>query len=497
MGLVLTPLVIRLTGRRDGDGAREFHHTHAQPVSRLGGIVFAASFVVVLFVTFIWFPAEDAHSQLRVVVAGTSLAMFALGFWDDLKPLGARKKLIGQIVIAAIACHYGARIEESRNPFSQELFSLGLWSYVITIVWLVGMTNLINLIDGMDGLAGGIALMLMALLTYVGIHSALAMPLLVAATMSGVLLGFLRYNFPPARIYMGDGGAYFLGFLIGILSLMNSHKGTVMAALIAPLFALALPILDVSLAIVRRGLKGLPIFRPDRAHIHHKLIQRGFSRRRAVLLLYGISSVFLLTAFGVFWSEGRWVPILLGFVCLTFILVARSFDFSREWFAVGRTVERSLELRKKTEYALAAANWLELEGEQSRTLDDLWESYQFMIRKMGFSGVTLELMDGRREWKAPADSGVATELSSMQELGGARPMTVKLWSDSRQMSDELFRHLSELAAEAWLKATTRWQQANHSPARFNTRASDGNGDVAQSPDAAGARPIGSNVPEVG
>src|SRR5204862_6919984 len=151
------------------------------------------------------------------------------------------------------------------------------------------MTNLISLVDGVDGLAGGICLMLMALLSYVG-HVNGSFVLLTAG-MAGALLGFLRFNFPPARIYMGDGGAYFLGFQIGVFSIASSQKGAIFGALAAPLFVLALPILDVALAILRRGFRGLPIFRPDRSHIHHRLIGMGLSRRKVVVSIYALTLV--------------------------------------------------------------------------------------------------------------------------------------------------------------------------------------------------------------
>ena len=151
------------------------------------------------------------------------------------------------------------------------------------------MTNLVNLIDGIDGLAAGICLMLTVLLMDPQ-ASGTAIPLMVCG-VAGSLLGFLVFNFPPAKIYMGDGGAYFLGFPIGELTISNSHKGTVAAALVAPLFVLALPILDVSLAIMRRGLKGLPLFRADRRHIHHRLLEMGLSRRRAVIAMYSPCTV--------------------------------------------------------------------------------------------------------------------------------------------------------------------------------------------------------------
>ncbi len=310
LGFIVTMVVIPIIRRRSttaaaGGNGVEFHHTHKTPISRLGGLALAVAFVLVALVVFIWFPANEERTRIRLIIVFSSLAMFGLGFWDDLRPIGARKKLIGQVLIAAMVCAFGIQIEQLRNPLTGEVLELGLWSWTVTILWLVALTNMINLIDGIDGLAGGLALMLMGLLANVGAGQESIFRVLIATGMSGALLGFLRYNFPPAKIYMGDGGAYFLGFLIGLLSLVQAQKGTVMAALIAPLFALALPILDVILAIVRRGLKGLPIFRPDRQHLHHRLQAMGWSRTRTVMILYAISLVFLLMAFGVFWSQGR------------------------------------------------------------------------------------------------------------------------------------------------------------------------------------------------
>ena len=178
--------------------------------------------------------------------------------------------------------------------------------------------------------------MLMTLLAYVG-HQGGSFGLLTSG-MAGALLGFLAFNFPPARIYLGDGGAYFLGFQIGLFSILSSHKGTVFAALTAPLFVLALPILDTALAIVRRGLRGLPIFRPDRKHIHHHLLGMGMSRQKVVLYLYVVTLLFLVMGFAAYWSRGRLIPVLLGAATLILLLCAGKLRFSRDWFAVGQVV---------------------------------------------------------------------------------------------------------------------------------------------------------------
>src|SRR5437773_3927267 len=294
MGIVflVVPLVVNSSRRaRLIRRSPDLHHTHKAHVPRLGGIALAAAFVVHNLLIVILFP-ERASMRERLVVVGACLAMFGLGLWDDLRPIGAKRKLLGQVLIASIVCCFGIGIMSFKIPFSGPIIPLGGWGVLITVVWLVAMTNLINLIDGVDGLAGGISLMLMALLAYVGYQNGNFE--LLASGMAGALLGFLWFNFPPARIYLGDGGAYFLGFQIGLLALLSSHKGTVAAALVAPLFVLALPIVDMLLVIMRRGLRGLPLFRPDRQHIHHRLLAMGFSRKKAVLSIYAVTLVFLL-----------------------------------------------------------------------------------------------------------------------------------------------------------------------------------------------------------
>src|SRR5438552_3129152 len=277
----------------------DLHHGDENPVSRLGGIALAAAFVVLNVVEAVIRP-PPANSRETIVIILTSLAMFGLGFWDDLRPLGAKKKLLGHILIASAVVGCGIGITTFKIPFSGRIIDLGGWGALLTIVWLVSITNLINFIDGVDGLAAGICLMLMALLAYVG-HQNGTLDLL-ASGMAGALFAFLWFNFPPARIYLGDSGAYFLGFQIGLLALAGSQKGTIAAALVAPLFVLALPILDMLLAIIRRGLHGLPIFRPDRKHIHHRLLEMGLSRRKVVLSLYALTLVFLLMGFLAFVS---------------------------------------------------------------------------------------------------------------------------------------------------------------------------------------------------
>lgn len=449
---LLLPAIIRRG--RTWASAREhsFHQTHTENIPRFGGLALAVSFLCVVSAAhaFLQIPPDRLKENLGMVV--TALLMFALGFADDLRPLGARKKLLGQSVIALLASIWVTHIQVIQNPLTGDRLELGWWGVLITVFWLVAFTNLINLVDGVDGLAGGISLMLMGLLAYVGMAGAAILPVCVAAGLVGALVAFLRYNFPPAKIYLGDGGAYFLGFLIGLISMRQSQKGTVVAALAAPLLALALPILDVTLAILRRGFKGLPLFRADRKHLHHRLLDEGMSRRETVLLLYGFSSFCLVAAMAAFVAGGRYWPVAFGAVFLLLLLGATRFRFARNWFSPGQLLGESLGMRQETQYALALCRWFELEGRRASSLDALWTDFGFLLGKLGFARVCLKLEGDTRRWQANVQLASESLLQREVTLNHAIHRAVEFVADKNQMTPRLFDQLTELAAEAWLKA---------------------------------------------
>jgi len=466
----LIPLIQKVSTQRATNGqTRQFHQTHQAPISRLGGVALAVVFALIATLVLLLFPLEVGRAKACVVMVGGALAMFGVGFWDDLRPLGAKKKLILQIVIAWSVYFFGIRVEQFTNPLTGTVVSLGPWGLAATVLWLVALTNLVNLIDGIDGLAGGISLMLMVLLASVSLGSNQIFPAVIAVGMAGALVGFLRFNFPPARIYMGDGGAYLLGFLIAILSIDASHKGTVAVALIAPAYALGLPILDTAAAIIRRGLRGLPLFRADRKHIHHQLVKLGLSHRRAVLLLYGISLIFLLLAFGVFWLEKRLMPLWFG-VASSAVLIAVNRRRLLPWvLSIGLFVRNSARVRKETRYALTLGYWFELEAERCSSVRELWLNYQFVLDKLGFAQVNLRLEDCTESWQALAFAQAEIEgfnYHSELVIAGSS-MRLDFRADSSRLPDGLFEHLSEVAGEIWFKAALRWQAATRLPVRFD------------------------------
>lgn len=463
---LLIPPIQKWSRSASNHSERSFHHTHKAPVSRFGGVALTAAFVVISIVTL--FLSDRLFRGPITIVLGC-LAMFALGLADDFRPLGAKVKLIAQLATAVAIYFAGLQIEVLNNPLTGKPIALGIWSLPLTVFWIVALTNLINLIDGIDGLAGGISLMLMCLLAYTGLaHGGYSFATCMSVGMAAALVAFLCYNFPPASIYMGDGGAYFLGCFIALITISTSHKGTVAAGLIAPLVALALPIIDVSLAILRRGLSGLPIFRPDRKHIHHRLLQSGFSRRRAVLILYGVSLVCVATAFAIFWSQGKLVPILFGLACLLVLCGSPVISFARNFWQVRKLLGNSLQLRRESRYALAMMAWLEMEAERRDTLQELWTSYLFFTRKMGFFHVRLILSEGTdfvwRSSSPPASTGEWHRVR--QEMSFANIRAIEFSASTSAMPAETFRHLSELAAEAWMKAAQCWKAASGHPIVF-------------------------------
>jgi UDP-GlcNAc:undecaprenyl-phosphate/decaprenyl-phosphate GlcNAc-1-phosphate transferase len=214
-GLAVAFLVIRLVLAWSGGASadltiRDLHHTHKLPVPRMGGLGLVAAFVLVGGAAVAWHDQNLNPGQSSVVFLALASAMFLLGFWDDLRPIGAKKKLLGQILIAAASYFLGFSIDKFKVPFVGSELVLGWWALPLTVFWLVAMTNLINLVDGIDGLAGGICLMLMILMVYVGLQT--QQLVLVASGMVGALIGFLWFNFPPARIYMGTGEPTSLAF---------------------------------------------------------------------------------------------------------------------------------------------------------------------------------------------------------------------------------------------------------------------------------------------
>lgn len=286
---LLIPRVTQLAyklGRVDVPDARK---VHTVPIPRMGGVAIFFGFWIALAVveylfTGVLFPRSGPF--LGMFIGATMI--FALGLADDFKPLPAKFKLLMQIVAAGIAVYFGVRIDFLSNPGGGLILLAPAIAIPLTVFWMVGITNTINLIDGLDGLAGGVSLIAAATTALIAWQTHQPTIALVALALMGATIGFLRYNWNPAKIFMGDSGSLFLGFTLASLSVVGLLKLLATAALMVPVLILGVPIFDTAFAIVRRAWNRRPIFSPDRGHLHHRLLGLGLSQRRTVIIIYGI-----------------------------------------------------------------------------------------------------------------------------------------------------------------------------------------------------------------
>ncbi len=386
--LLLTPLCRDLFLSRGWvdhpDGGRKSHKT---PVPRNGGLPIALSYggalLVVLFLNPLKATLYIQHEHVFLGLVPATILIFATGLVDDLKGLKPSQKLIGQLAASVFAVWFGARL--AFLPTHPSV------SFLLSVVWLLGCTNAVNLIDGMDGLATGVGLLATLttlLVALLGGNMGLA---LATIPLVGCLIAFLSYNFAPASIFLGDCGSLTIGFVLGCFGLIWSQRAGTLLGMLAPLMALALPLLDVCLAICRRFLRQVPIFEADRGHIHHMVLGLGFSTRRAALLLYafcGLSASFAIIASvspgGLHWA------ILLVFCAMVLFAINRlgyvEFSAARKMLS-GSSMLRAIQ----DEIYLQE---LEVELAQAESLEVWWSVACECCRELDFISARLNI-DGQ------------------------------------------------------------------------------------------------------
>lgn len=313
-------------------------HIHGRPIPRMGGLAIFGGVMLALLVTL---PIDRSVALVRepryVVLAVPyralaqplvgillgGIAITALGVLDDLRTLPGKLKFPLIYVTAGIPVLFGMTTPFLTNPFSGKLISIGIIGKIFTVVWLGSLAIAMNSIDGVDGLATSIASITGAtLFTAAASRNDVAM-MTLAATIVGASLGFLRHNFNPARIFMGDSGSMLLGFLLGAVSVQGLFKTATVLSLAVPVLALAVPILDTGYAIVRRYRTGVSIFLPDRGHLHHRLLERGLTQRQTVLVLSLCSAVFGLGGLAVAGISRTTSLVTLGVIIAALALLAR------------------------------------------------------------------------------------------------------------------------------------------------------------------------------
>lgn len=316
------------------DVPRDARRMHKRPIPRMGGLAIFMGFLSAILI----FGKFDV--QMLSILLG-AMIIVVLGIFDDIVALGAKFKFCIQIIAAAIpVCIGGLKIEffTSFNPFSNNpYFSLGILTIPVTILWIVGITNAVNLIDGLDGLAAGVSSIAAMTMLAVGLLTNEVMVAIVMAALAGSCIGFLPYNFNPAKIFMGDTGSTFLGFMLATMSIEGFFKFYAVISFAVPFLILGLPIFDTASAIMRRLMEGRNPMSPDRGHVHHRLVDMGFNVKQAVAILYAISGTLGLAAVILTTSGEAKAMILILAVILVMALGGRIL-----W-----TLQKSLHSRKE------------------------------------------------------------------------------------------------------------------------------------------------------
>lgn len=379
-----TPLSIRIANKFGIiDKPKDERRVHKKPIPRFGGMgIFLGSMAALII------PA-GMNNKIQIAMLGGAL-MYLLGIIDDILDIKPLVKFGGQVAIASIVYALGVRITFISNFFGLKLaysntnlmLSAGV-GYLVTVIWIVGITNAVNLMDGLDGLAAGSTAIMALSLAYVAyIHGARlgSMPVCIAlVAVAGGCLGFLPYNFSPAKTFMGDGGALYLGYMIAVLSVISPLKQATIVGALIPILTLAVPIFDTLFAMLRRTLKHESIMHADKGHLHHHLMAAGFGQRRSVLIMYGIVGIMGIVAVLISRElyKDAFFLFLIALLYLCIIIVPKkpkkgikriitqdTSELEKEYFTEYLNYER--ERRKELREAAKAAAEAEAEAEESR-----------------------------------------------------------------------------------------------------------------------------------
>ncbi|WP_455090072.1 glycosyltransferase family 4 protein [Peptoanaerobacter stomatis] len=320
-----TPFVIKLAHKIGAiDVPKDNRRVHKVPIPRLGGISIAFSF----FVTTLFFNSMNKELIILFVALFIILVM---GVVDDIKDLNAKLKFFIQIIAASIVAIFAIRIEYLANPMMpMHYLFLRYMSIPITVFWIVGITNTVNLIDGLDGLAAGISAISSTTLALILFKNGDYFHTLLLISLIGSILGFLPFNFNPAKIFMGDTGALFLGFTLAVISMTATIKSAATLAVFIPILTLGIPIFDTAFAILRRAKNKQPIMQADKGHLHHRLLNNGLSQKQTVLILYMMSVILGLSAYFISETGRRFSLFILAVDIILIVFVTLKFKILKK-----------------------------------------------------------------------------------------------------------------------------------------------------------------------
>ncbi|MFP5262038.1 MAG: MraY family glycosyltransferase [Blastocatellia bacterium] len=322
-------------------------HIHRSSIPRLGGVAIFLSFITVLGIllgALILFQAPvnvSPNTVLYILVPGT--LVFLVGLYDDFNPLRPSLKFAAQALAGAMLFFGGFQIFQLPLLFGEHRF--GWLALPLTIVWVLWITNAFNLIDGVDGLAAGSALFSTVVVFVVSLVSADRLVSLLTIVLAGSILGFLRFNFNPATIFLGDCGSLFIGYMLSALSLAGAQKTPTIVAVAIPIVSFGLPVLETVISVIRRYISGRPIFGADREHIHHKLLDRGLSQKQVVIILYGVSALCGLLSLFLLYPSGPTVGTVLFVVGAGVWMGVQHLGY-HEFFELKRMAQRTIDQKK-------------------------------------------------------------------------------------------------------------------------------------------------------
>lgn len=371
---------------------------HQKAMPRAGGVAIFMGVVISMGAFLLY--GSSLGSMIRLELSGVAfcvggLVAFGLGLWDDVRRVPVRLKLGMQVVASLVAYAGGIKIGGILFPWGTEL-PLGWLSLPATVIWFVIIMNAINLIDGLDGLAAGVSFFVCTVLGVLCITTGRLLEAVGFAAVAGACLGFLRYNFNPASIFMGDSGSYLLGYVIAGMSVLGSLKSQTATALLIPIVALGVPLTDVFWATMRRFLLGQGIFKSDRDHLHHRLIKMGFTQRRAVLLIYGLTLLLGVVSLSFVYMRDFRAALVLLLVGAAAVIGIRKLGYL-EYLAADKflgwfqDLSDELGLRQDRRTFLAR----QVEIYQSSSLEEMWERILAASHQLGMDFAEIKVFDGK------------------------------------------------------------------------------------------------------
>ena len=394
VSLVLTPLIRNISLKLNLVDLPSGRKVHTSPISRVGGIAIFITFIVCLGLSYFSKTVISidlfSNSKFYFLIGGGVL-IFLTGLIDDVRNLNARIKLFLQFIAGSIAYYGGMKITVITFPFIEHI-NMGFLSYPITIFWFILIINAVNLIDGLDGLAAGVTLLVCLILTISGMMAEEIIVAACFACLTGSILGFLKYNFNPATIFMGDSGSYFIGYMIAGLSLFGSIKAHTAATIFVTMVALGVPLIDTIITTLRRYMLGQKIFSPDKKHFHHRLLNLGFSHKNAVLFLYLLTFILCLSAVLFVYLNDQKSAIVLLVIIFSVIVGIGKFGYI-EQFDFGEFAKWSSDIQDGIGLTLVRRQFLshQLAIHDSQDMDEFVFKIENALKMIDIDYLKLEL----------------------------------------------------------------------------------------------------------